>query len=543
MGEGTKNMPVRKLIFHTVGTDMDIRRHWSLSFFPILFFGGTLPVLTAWALPTTPAPAARAAIAPTPAPAVSRAPDAGAPWSAATIDIAAGGYTQEEFFIEGVARSYVASVDPAETRNGKWDATPTGPTAPYKVRLLVERPRDPARFNGVVIVEWFNVSAMSDGGMFSTFGDWFMQQGYAYVGVSAQAAGVTHLRRQNAARYDSLNHPGDSHSYDIYSQAAQAIRGGAVLGEATTGRARALVAWGGSQSGGRLLTYINAVHPTTRVYDAFVPLVTGWSAALTQAATSSGAPGPASPSMRGPGGAALRIRTDVDTPILIQNSENEALGSARGFHLQPDSAHFRVWEHAGTAHVSGRTAVALGSPPGRAGGGSGAPGLACENPPANGLNAAPTWRAAMSAMRTWLFDRKAPRSAPRIELSIPDDALQPASVVRDPATGIARGGIRLPQIAAPIATRWGERPPGAKENGSCRLFGSSDPWNGDSDPWDAGPNNISPRPEPSLVALYRDSAGYVQRVRQSAQGLVRQGWLLQHDADALIEDAKNVPIK
>src|SRR3972149_5810180 len=49
------------------------------------------------------------------------------------------------------------------------------------------RPRDVAKFNGTVIVEWFNVTAMSDGGMFNTFGEWFTRQGYAYAGVSAQA--------------------------------------------------------------------------------------------------------------------------------------------------------------------------------------------------------------------------------------------------------------------------------------------------------------------------------------------------------------------
>lgn len=514
---------------------VDSRAVWARLRAVLVVLGAALPVLTACALATR---VTTPATIPAPTPVVTRAPDVGAPWSAATIDINAGGYVQEEYFLEGTARSYVATVNFEETRNGQWDATPTGPTAPYNVRVLVERPRDPAHFNGMVIVEWFNVSAMSDGGMFNTFGDWFMQQGYAYVGVSAQVAGVNHLRRQNVERYGSLSHPGDSYSYDIFSQAGQAIRSGAVLGEATTGRARALVAWGGSQSGGRLVTYINAVHPTVRVYDGIVPLVTGWSAALTQDASSSGPPGPGSPSMRGPGGAALMIRTDVDTPILIQNSENEALGSARGFHLQPDSAHLRVWEHAGTAHVSGRTAVALGTS--NAGG---VPGLGCESPSANGLNAAPIWRAAMSAMRTWVFDRKAPRIAPRIELSIPGDASQRATVMRDPATGIGRGGIRLPQIAAPIATRWGERPPGKQESGSCGLFGSSDPWNGDSDPWDRGPHDISPTPEPSLVALYGDNAGYVRRVRDSARDLVRQGWLLQSDADALIEDARNVQIR
>ena len=330
-----------------------------------------------------------------------------------------------------------------------------------------------------------------------------------------------------------LNHPGDSYSYDIFSQAAPALRAGnsSPLGDLTS-RMRALVAWGGSQSGGRLVTYINAVHPTARVYDAIVPFVTGWSSALTQDPSAAAMPpGPGNPSMRGPGGAALMIRTDVDTPILIQNSENEVLGSARGFHLQPDSAHLRIWEHAGTAHASARTATALGTRRGTSNAGS-TPGLTCENPPANGLNVAPVWRAMINAMHSWVLDGRAPRSGPRAELSIPKDESQPAKIVRDPATNIGKGGIRLPQIAAPIATRWGERPTGMEENSSCRLYGASDPWNGDSDKWDAGPHNISPSPEPSLRALYRDNAGYVKQVSKSAKALVSKGWLLQADADA-----------
>jgi len=487
---------------------------------------------------------AKPSATPVPTPNITRAPEVGKSWSTATIDIAAHGYVEQEYFMEGTARSYVPTVNFAETRNGKWDATPTGPTAPYKVRLLVERPRDQARFNGMVIVEWFNVSAQMDGGMFSSLGEWYMEQGYAYVGVSAQAVGITHLRRYNAERYGSLNHPGDSYSYDIFSQAAPSLRTGnsSPLGDLAS-RVRALVAWGGSQSGGRLVTYINAVHPTARVYDAIVPLVTGWSSALTQDPSAPAAiPGPGNPSMRGPGGAALMIRTNVDTPILIQNSENEALGSARGFHLQPDNAHLRIWELAGTAHVSGRTATALGTQRGTSNARS-TPGLTCEDPPVNGVNVAPVWRAVVSAMHSWVIDGRAPRSGPRIELSIPKDASQPAKVVRDPATGIGKGGIRLPQIAVPTATRWGERPPGMEENPSCRLYGSSDPWNGDSDKWDSGPHNISPSPEPSLRELYRDNAGYVKQVSKSVKALVSKGWLLQADADAIVEEARGVPIQ
>ena len=70
-------------------------------------------------------------------------------------------------------------------------------------------------------------------------------------------------------RYASLNHPGDSYSYDMFSQAGQAIRdhAGLVLGGLRPDR---VIAAGESQSAGRLVTYIDAVHPLAGVYDGFL---------------------------------------------------------------------------------------------------------------------------------------------------------------------------------------------------------------------------------------------------------------------------------
>ena len=66
------------------------------------------------------------------------------------------GYREEEYFLSGTARSYVAP-GPL-SGDGRWTVA-TGPTAPYVTRMVVRRPTDPARFNGTVVVEWLNVSA------------------------------------------------------------------------------------------------------------------------------------------------------------------------------------------------------------------------------------------------------------------------------------------------------------------------------------------------------------------------------------------------
>lgn len=91
-------------------------------------------------------------------------------------------------FLSGTATSY--KLPGGATVDGKWDAAADS-TAPYTSRIVVIRPTDPAKFNGTLLVEWFNVTAGQD-----TPADWMvahremLRRGYAYVGVSAQKVGV-----------------------------------------------------------------------------------------------------------------------------------------------------------------------------------------------------------------------------------------------------------------------------------------------------------------------------------------------------------------
>ena len=109
-----------------------------------------------------------------------------------------------------------------------WTVAPDT-TAAYKVRMLVRRPADASRFNGIVVVEWLNVTANLEGAAdFMQMQEELLRKGYAWVGVGAQAAGVNSprsgLKDWDTARYGSLVHPGDAYSYDIFSQAAEALR-------------------------------------------------------------------------------------------------------------------------------------------------------------------------------------------------------------------------------------------------------------------------------------------------------------------------------
>ena len=95
-----------------------------------------------------------------------------------------------------------------------------------------------------------------------------VRDGFAWVGVSAQQVGVNSARTTDPSEYASLSHPGDSYSYDIFSQAGQAVRHDSetILSGL---RPRTLIAIGESQSAGRLMTYIDAVQPVHTSTRAF----------------------------------------------------------------------------------------------------------------------------------------------------------------------------------------------------------------------------------------------------------------------------------
>ncbi len=188
-----------------------------------------------------------------------------------TFDLAEVGYVAEEYFVSGTARAYTAARP--LTANGEWDVEPAS-AAPFTTRIVVRRPVHPKAFNGSVFVEWLNVSAG-----FDSAPDWgsahnaIIRAGAAWVGVSAQSVGVQGgteavaglpsggLVAADPARYGTLTHPGDSYSYDIFSQVARALRRGAAPDAMAGLDVERIIAVGESQAAFRLVTYINGVQP------------------------------------------------------------------------------------------------------------------------------------------------------------------------------------------------------------------------------------------------------------------------------------------
>jgi hypothetical protein len=438
----------------------------------------------------------------------------GTPFVAATtFDLAQVGYQQEEYFISGTATAFT-SAGPL-TSDGKWTVAPAE-TAAYKTRLLVYRPTSRRKFRGTVMVEWLNVSGGLDAAP-----DWIsahtelIRERIAWVGVSAQFVGVEGgesiiglvslpLKTVDPGRYGSLVHPGDSFSYDIFSQAGQAVRHPADVSPLGDLKPRKVIAIGESQSAFRLVTYINGVHPLAEIYDGYLVHSRGASgAALSEDPLPAiGAPRP------------TLIRDDLRVPVLTFETETD-LFSLLGFYndRQPDSARFRLWEVPGTAHADTYSLVVgatdLGNSPAAADllvTSTPIPGLIeCTRP----INSGPqhfVLDAAMAALNRWVRRGTPPPRAPRIEV---DTTTASPRIMRD-GHGNGLGGIRTPQLDVPIA-----RLSGAGQSGSllCLLFGTTVPF-------DAA----------TLASLYPDHDAYVSAFNKATRRAVRAGFILSHDA-------------
>ena len=375
-------------------------------------------------------------------------------------ELSRASYTEGEYFFSGTATAFKPT-GPLGV-DGVWKVVPDT-TAEYKVRMLVRRPTDARRFSGIVVVEWLNVTALAEGAAdFMQMQELLLREGYAWVGVGAQAAGVNSprsgLKDFDRTRYGSLVHPGDAYSYDIFSQAADAVRHPKdrdVLGGLTI---KKVMATGRSQSAFRLVTYINAIHPLTHLFDGYLVHSRGANASgfkaegLTRDAEN-------------PVPAAARVRTDIDVPVLDLQTEGDMVALRAHLTHQAPFVHYRRWEIAGAAHAETPRWVAEVPP-------ALDMGQACKDP----VNSAPhhaVVKAALAALTRWVQDGTVPPQSPAVELG---DSAAPDPIVRD-AHGLAKGGIRLPEVEAPTAAIDGgantgaqEAAPGAVRN-FCFLFG------------------------------------------------------------------------
>jgi hypothetical protein len=423
----------------------------------------------------------------------------GFPFTSSALDLGAAGYSEREYFVSGVAQAYRAKG--TWTEDGKWDVVPTT-RAPYRTRILVRRPTDPDKFNGIVVVEWLNVSSGVDIDVdFGFEGEEILRAGYAWVGVSAQAAGIAStggggglslgpnavgLRAWDPARYGALEHPGDAYSYDIFSQVGRALGRPGRTNPLRGLRIDELLADGESQSAFRMTTYVNAVQPIARVYDGFLihsrngsaaPLGDGFTGAVPTA----------------------HIRGDLTAPVFQVLTETDMYGIGPSFPpaRQADSRRLRTWEIAGTAHADGRYLRLLYVQGTRE-----IPGMLDLTRVFDVANNGPqqyVMNAALHELGAWVRRGTPPAHAVPLEIV-------GGKIARD-EHGNALGGLRTPQLDVPTAVLTGE---------GASIIGQTIPF----DP-------------ATLRSLYPTREDYVRAFDRATDRAVRERHILAVDAHTM----------
>lgn len=432
---------------------------------------------------------------------------------AENFDLQEVGYQQSEYFLEGTASAYTNLNE--LTADGMWEVEAAS-EAEYKTRIVVNRPIDPADFSGDVLLEWLNVTAGFETPPSWGTGQLEMRRGGAvWVGVSAQIVGIEgnpsgglplplYLKAVDPERYGTLLHPGDSFSYDIFSQVAQAIRNPEGIDPLDGLTPQRLIAYGESQSAGRLVTYVNALHPLYNAFDGYMVHSRGDGSSALAQAPQTAIPTPGAP----------QIRTDLNVPVMTFETETDVLLLGYAAARQPDTDLIRTWEVPGTAHgdyytfVSGRDdtvgdAVFASVVEERSVLGF----INCDKPMNNGPQHY-VFNTAVRALNAWVGGGNPPPASPRLELN--DDE---SDYLYD-NLGNVMGGIRTPYVDAPSAVLRGEAKLG---NSFCFLFGTTALFSADQ-----------------MASLYVDEAGFVAAVTEAADSSVEAGFLLREDADAII---------
>ncbi len=438
----------------------------------------------------------------------------GAPFRSQASEIASAGGVEEEFLIEGTATQFrLAGAVSEYAEDGHWQAEPMD-MQPFRSRIVITRPSRPEAFNGTVIVYWNNVSMGVDLSIEARLAAQFIGDGFAIAGVTTQRAGIEGLtpdsrttqardRRRLAGlagydpdRYGTLHHPGDGYCYDIFTQGAEAVgpRRSAPVDPMGGLEVKHLVAMGASQSSSRLATYLNAIQPERIGFDAFLLNVyAGCPCALDPATAPASLPEVGINRFDLLPTSTYLLRDDVGQPVIVLNSECELEVYDRRY--QPDTSYLRFWEVAGSAHFGFMTergmeqmfkAVLEGT---------------CR------VSFAPANRAALHSLQRWMEGGEPPLHQPRLQ-----KFGTPPALPRDDH-GNATGGIRWPDVEAPLGTHVGIGPAGGLEH----LMGRTIPF-----------------PVDKIKALYGTRDRWLDRVSGALDRLVETGVVLPDDASTFL---------
>jgi hypothetical protein len=437
------------------------------------------------------------------------------------IDLAKAGYQEEEYYLSGIA--------PAITAKGE-----TLLQAPYTTRILVRKPKDPARFNGTVVIEPFTWFGERGAGWILTR-DYLVRKGYAYVGYTLNInkpekdpkflptdlpedikryVGIVNfefMRNFDYARYAPLGFYFDPERFkrgDVVDPFVPQSQGVA---------AQLAMLLKSNDAEGPLAglhvdrVYVNSWAVTAQVWMDYLdqgrhqqwrmpdgrPLIDAYMTGRM--------------SYGEVGGEVIRVPRHMpdDAPFVTIYTQSELRYDAvNGFALPPDTDHppLRYYEVPGTPHLRPADVGTGEIEPVAADVGKG------DDPRCQTLYDEPVEfiaSALLDGMDRWVRNGTPMPKAPRVKREGHD-------VVRDAITGNLIGGVRPPWIVAPAATYMVE------EETNCGIaYDTKIPYS-----------------TKRLRELYGSYANYRNKFNAAKVDAVRQGYLLPEDAARLGPIAK-----
>lgn len=471
---------------------------------------------------------------PTPVPHVSgpvQVTDTSYPFGAAhrerePEDLSKIGYVEEEFFISGVANVYDwPQSGPAVIRTGN---------APYTTRVLVRRPARREQFQGVAIVEMLNPSNLFDLNIgWAISHKELVRSGSVWVGITVKPVSMVTLKTFDAKRYEplSLANPlplsspqncervaADSSrstenglAWDIFTQVGAWLRSRDAANPLLYGAGanashpvRHLYAWGYSQTGSYLYTYVNAIQPLVvasdgkPMFDAYLIAVSSGPAPINQCAAAL------------PSGDPRRHIRGAGVPVVRVMSQSDYLTGIASRREDSDTPLdlYRNYEIAGAAHATPDELRFAARPADIEKGGRAVPPMDCNEGPRSRFPNGPAFNAILRNLDAWV---RTGTPAPRV-LPIQVDENTP---VLD-EFGNVTGGIRSPYVDVPTS-RWLGNSTGAS---FCRIAGHEVP--------------LDPA---ALRVRFPRAEDYLRAVRENVSTLIAQRVLTKEDGAELIEEA------
>jgi hypothetical protein len=428
--------------------------------------------------------------------------------------LAKHGYVEEEHVVRGTADLF--------TYDDDWRPVLDQADVPFVSRILVRRPVDGASATGSVVLEPLHPSGDMASAWVRT-GRMLTRDGWSWVGVTQDVAGLAATKASDPERYDELDIPAVGLGFDLVATVATALRQGAIDDLLLDH----LFMTGASYTGTFQRVFLGeGFHERARRPDGG-PAVEGYLIQISSGAFQLGGYNPISEKAgRPPADHPQRIMQPHDVPVIELLSEGEAetnLRSRRPDRDEPDDR-YRLYEVPGACHMSNGDARATTLP------------ATVEAPSTFPMYA--VVGGALENLRRWAIEGVAPPRAERIELLLDPDAgphgdmAEALPCARDD-DGNAIGGVRMPEVEVPIASYYPHstlvdpggvtRPPGRPPISLGGIMGS-----------------MTPFPPEQLRERYGTPANYLAAYRKVTDDLVADRWILPADAERMLATAADV---